>query len=85
MVTTMDKVFTPMECSFQGVCSSLSRVQLSATHGLLPTRLLCPWDYPGKNTEVGYHSLLQRDLPNPGVKPRSPALQEDSLPSEPPG
>ena len=25
------------------------------------------------------------DLPNPGVKPRSPELQEDSLPSEPPG
>ena len=26
-----------------------------------------------------------RDLPNPGIEPRSPALQEDSLPSEPPG
>ena len=25
------------------------------------------------------------DLPNPGVKPKSPALQADSLPSEPPG
>ena len=25
------------------------------------------------------------DLPNPGIKPRPPALQEDSLPSEPPG
>ena len=24
------------------------------------------------------------DLPNPGIKPRFPALQEDSLPSEPP-
>ena len=22
--------------------------------------LLCPWDYPGKNTEVGCHFLLQR-------------------------
>ena len=26
-----------------------------------------------------------RDLPNPGIKPRSPALQADSLLSEPPG
>ena len=26
-----------------------------------------------------------RDLPNPGIEPRSPALQEDSLPTEPPG
>ena len=25
------------------------------------------------------------NLPNPGIEPRSPALQEDSLPSEPPG
>ena len=25
------------------------------------------------------------DLPNPGIKPRSPTLQEDSLPSDPPG
>ncbi|CAM9157327.1 unnamed protein product, partial [Rangifer tarandus platyrhynchus] len=24
-------------------------------------------------------------LPNPGIKPRSPALQEDSLPAEPQG
>ena len=26
-----------------------------------------------------------RDLPNPGIKPRSPALQTDTLPFEPPG
>ena len=25
------------------------------------------------------------DLPDPGIKPRSPALQADTLPSEPPG
>ena len=25
------------------------------------------------------------DLPNPGIKPRSPALRVDSLPTEPPG
>ena len=29
-------------------------------HGLWPTRLLCPWNSPGKNTGVGCHSLLQR-------------------------
>ena len=28
-------------------------------HGLQPTRLLCPWNSPGKNTGVGSHSLLQ--------------------------
>ena len=29
------------------------------SHGLQPTRLLCPWDSPGKNTGVGCHFLLQ--------------------------
>ena len=28
-------------------------------YGLQPTRLLCPWDSPGKNTGVGCHALLQ--------------------------
>ena len=28
-------------------------------HGLEPTRLLCPWNSPGKNTGVGCHSFLQ--------------------------
>ena len=28
-------------------------------HGLQPTRLLPPWDFPGKSTGVGCHCLLQ--------------------------
>ena len=28
-------------------------------HGLQPTRLLCPWDFPDKGTGVGCHCLLQ--------------------------
>ena len=28
-------------------------------HGLLPVRFLCSWDFPGKNTGVGCHFLLQ--------------------------
>ena len=28
-------------------------------HRQQPTRLPCPWDSPGKNTEVGCHFLLQ--------------------------
>ena len=50
-------------------------------------RLLCPWDFPGKNTGVGCHALLQVSL-SPGMKPTSPtspALQADSLPAEPSG
>ena len=47
-------------------------------------RLLCPWNFPGKNTGVGRHPS-PRALPNPGIKPKSLALQADSLQSEPPG
>ena len=45
--------------------SRFSRVRLCATpwsvrpHGLQPTRLLRPWNSPGKNTGVGCHFLLQ--------------------------
>ena len=38
-------------------------------------------DSPGKNTGVGCHG----DLLNPEIEPKSPALQVDSLPSEPAG
>ena len=30
----------------------------SQPHGLQPTRLCCPWDFPGKRTRVGCHCLL---------------------------
>ena len=36
------------------------------SHGLSPTRLLCPWNSPGKNTWVDYHFLLQGIFPTQG-------------------
>ena len=33
-------------------------------HRQQPTRLLCPWDFPGKSTGVGCHCLLQNHLDN---------------------
>ena len=63
------------------VCSVVS--DSSGPHGLSPTRLLCPWDFPKKNTRVsGLPFLSPGDLPDSGVKPTSPvspALQADSL------
>ena len=44
-----------------------------------------PWNSPGQNTGVGSLSLHQGYLPNPGIKPRSPASQAESLPAEPQG
>ena len=52
--------------------SSVSHSVLSDSlrpHGLSPTRLLCPWDSPGKNTGMGCHSLLQRIFPTQGLNP----------------
>ena len=43
-----------------------------------------PWNYPGQNTGVGSCNPSLEDLPNPGIEPRSPPLQVDSLPAEPP-
>ena len=43
-------------------CESVSHLigsNASRLYGLQPTRLLCPWDFAGKNTGVGSHSLLQ--------------------------
>ena len=36
-----------------------SYLTLLQPHGLWPARLLCPWDFPYKNTIVGCHFLLQ--------------------------
>ena len=42
-------------------------------------------DSPGRNTRAGLPGPPPGDLPNPGIKPRSPTLQVDSLLSEPQG
>ena len=43
-----------------------------------------PWNSPGQNTGVGSFPS-PGDLTNPGIEPRSPTLQADSLPAEPSG
>ena len=55
---------------------------------LQPTRLLCPWDSPGKNTGVNSHALLQGIFPTQGSNPCLLCLlhwQAGSLPLAPPG
>ena len=62
----------PMECSLPG----------SSVHGIFPARVL-EWG------AIAFSSGLlfppSRDLPGLGIKPMSPTLKVDSLPSEPPG
>ena len=66
---------------FIRICVSESRLVVPDS---LPTKLLSPWNSPGKNTGVGKPFSSPRALLDPGIKPRSPALQADSLPSKPP-
>ena len=40
----------------------------SRPHGLQPTRLPCPWDFPDNSTGVGCHCLLQETLTYYGQK-----------------
>ena len=55
-------------------CLTLWHPMDHTVHGILQARILewVPFSSPG-------------DLPNPGIKPRSPTLQADSLPAEPQG
>ena len=48
-------------------CCSQVNKQINTTPGPWPTRLLCPWDSPGKNTGHCI-PLLQGNLPDPGTE-----------------
>ena len=50
------------------------------SHGLQPTRLHCPWGFPGKNTGVNCHFLLQRIFLTQGSCPCLLHWQAGSLP-----
>ena len=67
-------VVNMLEVKVTQSCPSLCNPVDYTVHGILLVRIL-DW--------VGFPS--PRELPNPGVEPRSPALQADSLPSELPG
>ena len=51
---------SPMHESEKGKWSRSVVSDSSRPHGLQPTRLLRPWDFPGKSTGAGCHCLLRR-------------------------
>ena len=66
----------------------LSRVQLFAAHGLWPAKILCPWNFSGKNNGVSCRFLLQELFLSQGSMSRVLCLlhwQVDLLPLGPPG
>ena len=92
LLTTLTEVgVSVLRC---GACpgaraQSLSCVQSLRPYGPKPARLLlCPWDFPGKNTGVGCHFLLHGIFPTQGSNLCLLCLlhwQVDSLLLVPPG
>ena len=55
-------------------CPTLCDPMGCIVDGILQARIWSMWPFPSPG-----------DIPNPGIKPRSPTRQVDSLPAEPPG
>ena len=65
-------IFGILKKSHAKSCLTLCDPLDYTVHGILHARILKPFLSPG-------------NLPNPGIEPRSPALQANSLPAEPQG
>ena len=78
---TLRKLLNLSEAAYLYVSSVTSNSLLP--QGLWPTRLVCPWDFPVKNTGTGCHFLLQGIFLTQGSNPCLLCLlnwQADSLP-----
>ena len=68
------------------VCvKSLSRVRLFATLWTIARQAPLSMGFSQQEYWSGLPFPSPGDLPDPGIEPRSPALQADALTSEPPG
>ena len=68
-----------LEVNLKIVVQLLSCVQLFAAKWTVAPRLLCQGDFPGKNTGVGCHFLLQGIFLTQGLNPHLLHWQADSL------
>ena len=64
---------------------SLSRVRLFATLWTVAPQAPLSMGFSRQEYWSGLPFPSPGDLPDPGIEPRSPALQADALTSEPPG
>ena len=85
-----------MEPVFCGICSEkhCSKQIVVFSHSVVSDSFESPWTaaqqaplsvgFSGQEFWSGLPFPSPGNLPDPGIKPRSPALQADSLPPEPP-
>ena len=76
-----------IDCSLQAVCVALSHSVVSSSVTPATVAHQAPLSMGIQQARIleGLSCPPPEDLPNPGIKLRSPALWVDSLPSEPPG
>ena len=70
--------YSPWDCKELDITSGVS--DSMQPFGLQLTRLLCLWDFPGKNTGVDCHFLLQGIFPTQGSNLHLLHWQAGSLP-----
>ena len=78
----------PLSMGFprQEYCEREAKVKVAQSCPTLCNLMDCiPWNSPGQKAGVGSQSPSPGDLPNPGIEPRSPTWQADSLPTKPEG
>ena len=75
----------PWEETSISVVQSLSCVQLFATQWTVAHEASLSVEFSRQEYWSGLTFPSPGDFPDPGIKPGSPALQADSLPSEPQG
>jgi len=71
-------IWCVLSCSVMSICGPMN----------YSLQFLCPWNFPGKNTRVGCHFLLQRIYSTHRLNPCLLCLlnwQADSLTLAPPG
>ena len=82
---TPTTVSQSISCMPAGMLSHFSRVWLCATLWTVACQVPLSMEFSRQEYWSGLPCPLSGDLPNPGIEPRSPALQPDSLLSGPPG
>ena len=80
----LGKEYVKAVCCHPAV-KSLSCVRLFAIPWIIAYQAPQSMEFSRQEYWSGLPFPSPGDLPNPGIKPGSPALQADALPSEPPG
>ena len=61
-------------------CCLVAKSCPTSCNPMEPDKLLCPWDFPGRDTGVGWHALFQGIFPSQGLNLRHLHWAADSLP-----